>query len=145
MLEHNPLPDKSVFVPANNLVLSRDKRYFYALCYPHEIAKTEIKLYKFSIADGSYEVVSAPIPVTSMRIESDINLFRSERTDELFCAVQEFIDRQHSNIKVYSLESPPVSAISYQRSIQTRPGPERRWALVAPGGTGPGRAMVLGV
>jgi hypothetical protein len=43
-------PDSGVFVPANNLVLSRDKQYFYALCYPHEVAKTELKLYRFSVA-----------------------------------------------------------------------------------------------
>ena len=124
-------PDKSVFVPANNLVLSSDKKYFYALCYPHEIAKTELKLYKFSIADGSYEVVSAPIPVTSMRIESDINLFFSERTEEFFCAVQEFTDRQHSTIKIYSLASPPVSVTSYLQSIQPQPAPGRRWVWYA--------------
>jgi hypothetical protein len=106
-------PAEDVFVPANNLVLSPDKQYFYALCYPHEIAKTELKLYKFSIRDGSYEVVSAPIPVASMRIETDINLFFSEKTEEFYCAVQEFTDRQHSTIKVYSLASPPVSTASY--------------------------------
>lgn len=102
-----------VFVPANNLVLSGDKQYFYALCYPHEIAKTELKLYKFSVRDGSYQVVSAPIPVASMRIETDINLFYSGKTDEFLCTVQEFADRQHSAIKVYSLSSPPVSTASY--------------------------------
>ncbi|HWB93009.1 MAG TPA: hypothetical protein VG605_14195 [Puia sp.] len=106
-----------IFVPANNLVLSRDKRYFYALCYPHEIARTELKLYKFSILDGSYQVVSAPIPVASMRIESDINLFYSGKADDFICAVQEFTDRQHSSIKVYSLASPPVSTASYLAAI----------------------------
>lgn len=106
-------PAGDVFVPANNLILSQDKRYFYALCYPHEVAKTELKLYRFSIRDGSYEVVSAPIPVASMRIETDINLFFSKKTEEFFCTVQEFTDRQHSTIKVFSLASPPVSTASY--------------------------------
>lgn len=109
-----------VFVPANNLILSRDKKYFYALCYPHEIARTELKLYKFSIRDGSYEVVSAPIPVASMRIESDINLFYSQKTDEFFAAVQEFTDRQHSTIRLFSLASPPVSTASYLAAIHPR-------------------------
>lgn len=120
-------PDKSVFVPANNLVLSPDKKFFYALCYPHEVAKTELKLYKFSIADGSYEVVSAPIPVTSMRIESDINLFYSERSEAFFCAVQEFADRQRSTIRLYSLAAPPVPVSAYLRSLQPAPRPVHRW------------------
>jgi two-component SAPR family response regulator len=105
-------------------VLSRDKKYFYALCYPHEIAKTELKLYRFSLQDGSYTVVSAPIPVASMRIESDINLFFSEKTDQFLCAVQEFTDRRHSTIRLYSLGSPPVSTASYLAAMhpQTPPG-----------------------
>lgn len=121
-------PDNGVFVPANNLILSGDKKYFYALCYPHEIAKTELKLYKFSVRDGSYEIVSAPVPVASMRIETDINLFYSPKTEEFFCTVQEFTDKKNSVIKIYSLASPPVSAASYQKSI--RPPGKPRMALI---------------
>lgn len=109
--------EKEVFVPANNLILSPDKKYFYALCYPHEIAKTELRLYKFSIKDGSYEVVSAPIPVISERIESDINLFFNHKTNEFFCTVQEFTDRINSSIKIYSLLAPPVSNEVYLKSL----------------------------
>ena len=111
-------PDSSVFVPANNLILSNDKKYFYALCYPHEIAKTELVLYKFSIKDGSHEIVSAPIPVTSERIESDINLFFNDLTGEFFCTVQEFTDRNNSTIKIFSLEAPPLSKASYLQSLK---------------------------
>lgn len=110
-------PEKDVFVPANNLILSNDKKYFYALCYPHEMARTELRLYKFSVKDGSYEVVSAPIPVISERIETDVNLFFKRRTGEFFCAIQEFADRKKSIIKIYSLSSPPVSQASYINSF----------------------------
>jgi two-component SAPR family response regulator len=108
-------------VPANNLVLSADKQYFYALCYPHEQAHTELKLYKFALHDGSYEVVSAPIPMASMRIESDVNLFFSQKTGEFFCTVQEFADRSSSTIRVYSLSSPPVTTATYLASLQQAP------------------------
>ncbi len=116
-------PAGEVFVPANNLILSRDKKYFYALCYPHEIAKTELKLYKFSLADGSYETVSAPIPMASLRIESDVNLFYSQKTDEFFCTVQEFADRNRSTIKVYSLSSEPVPTTTYLASLKQHKSP----------------------
>ncbi len=104
-----------VFVPANNLILSSDGKYFYALCYPHEIFKTSIKLYKFSIKDGSYQIVSASIPVVSERIESDINLFLNNKTNQLLCTIQEFTDPNNSTIKVYSLSYPPVNAASYSQ------------------------------
>ena len=139
-------PDSGVFVPANNLVLSRDKQYFYALCYPHEVAKTELKLYRFSVKDGSYTIVSAPIPVASMRIESDINLFYSAKTDEFLCTVQEFADRQRSVIKVYTLASPPVPTGQYLASLQppVKPGRAWMWIIVAGfvlGGGGIGVAL----
>jgi len=121
----NISPDKDVFVPANNLILSKDKKYFYVLCYPHEIARTQLRLYKFSVADGSYAVMGAPIPVNSMRIESDINLFLSARTGEFFCTVQEFTDRQHSSIKIYSLTAPPVPVATYLAA--TRPPSRFAW------------------
>ncbi|WCT14078.1 kelch repeat-containing protein [Mucilaginibacter jinjuensis] len=113
----NIQPEKEVFVPANNLIVSADKKYFYVLCYPHEVAKTSIRLYKFSIKDGSYEVVSAPIPVTSEKIETDINLFYNNKGDEFYCAIQEFTNPLNSTIKVYSLAAPPVSTADYLAAI----------------------------
>jgi len=116
-----------VFVPANNLVLSADKKYFYAMCYPHEIARTEIKLYKFSVKDGSYQVVSAPIPVISERIESDINLFLDTKTNQLLCTTQAFTDPVRSTIKIYSLNFPPVTQASYLSSIQVKTSTKLLW------------------
>jgi len=116
-----------VFVPANNLVLSPDKKYFYAMCYPHEIARTEIKLYKFSIKDGSYQIVSAPIPVISERIESDINLFFDTKTNQLLCTTQAFTDPVNSTIKVYSLDFPPITQASYLSSLQVKTSTKLIW------------------
>jgi hypothetical protein len=101
--------------PQTTSILSSDGKYFYALCYPHEIFKTSIKLYKFSIKDGSYQIVSASIPVVSERIESDINLFLNNKTNQLLCTIQEFTDPNNSTIKVYSLSYPPVSAAGYSQ------------------------------
>ncbi|WP_158828596.1 hypothetical protein [Mucilaginibacter lacusdianchii] len=108
---------KAPFVPANNLILSGDRKYFYALCYPHEQAKTQLRLYKFSVKDGSHEIVSAPISVTSEKIETDINLFYDKKSKAFFCAVQEFSDPAHSHIKLYSLANPPVSSKLYYQSL----------------------------
>ncbi|RFS20064.1 hypothetical protein DVR12_20295 [Chitinophaga silvatica] len=104
---------KENFVPANNLVISPDGKYFYVICYAHHIARTSLQLLKFRIADGTYELVSSPIPVISEKIETDINLFYNSFTEEFYCAVQEFSDATHSTIKIYSLSAPPVSYSSY--------------------------------
>jgi DNA-binding SARP family transcriptional activator len=127
------------FVPANNLILSKDKKYFYALCYPHEVAKTSLRLYKFSVKDGSYEIVGAPIPVTSEKIETDINLFYNEKTAQFFCAIQEYTNPLHSTVRVYGLSAPPVSSAAYLQSLSVKKNglPGWFWAIVA-GGTGLG-------
>jgi two-component SAPR family response regulator len=116
-------PNEEDFVAANNLIITKDKKYFYALCYPHEKPKTQLRLYKFSIKDGSYQVVSGIIPVTSERIESDINLFYNTQQDEFFCTLQEFTSPSNSTIRILSLQFPPVSKQEYERAQQiTAPG-----------------------
>ena len=114
---------KETFVPANNLILSANGKYFYVLCYPHENARTNLHLYKFSVEDGSYEIVSAPINVTSEKIETDINLYYDNKTDNFYCSVQEFTNPQNSSIRVYSLAAPPVSAKRYLQTTTSKKTP----------------------
>ena len=97
------------------------------MCYPHEIARTEIKLYKFSVKDGSYQIVSAPIPVISERIESDINLFLDTKTNQLLCTTQAFTDPANSTIKVYSLDFPPITQASYLSSLKVKASTKLIW------------------
>ncbi|HEY8930064.1 MAG TPA: kelch repeat-containing protein [Mucilaginibacter sp.] len=106
------------FVAANNLIISKDKQYFYAICYAHDKPKTSLSLYKFSIKDGSYEVVSGNIPAKGERIESDINLFYNTKQEIFYCAIQEFTTPDYSTVRVYSLASPPVREQDYLASIQ---------------------------
>lgn len=102
----------SNFVPANNLILSPDQQSFYVICYPHHISRTALQLYRFSIADGSYEIVSSKVPVISEKIESDINLCLNKSTGELYALIQEFADAQRSTVKILSLAYPPVVPVT---------------------------------
>ncbi|MBL4678963.1 MAG: hypothetical protein JKY70_22645 [Mucilaginibacter sp.] len=111
-------PPGESFVPANNLIVSKDGKYFYALCYPHEKPKTALRLYKFSIKDGSYEVVSGILPVTSERIESDFNLFYDAKQDEFVCTAQEFTSPDQSSIRIYTLTAPPIEQSVYLASLK---------------------------
>lgn len=113
-------PTEEAFVPANNLIISKDKEYFYALCYPHERPKTAMRLYKFSIKDGSYEIVSGTIPVVSERIETDHNLFYNTKQDVFYCTTQEFVSPSQSVIKIFALTAPPVSEQDYLAAHQPR-------------------------
>lgn len=120
------------FVAANNLIISKDKKHFYAICYAHDKPKTSLSLYKFSIKDGSYEVVSGNIPAKGERIESDINLFYNPKQEMFYCAIQEFTTPDASTIRVYSLASPPVRQQDYVASLQTRIAPGWAKGLLLP-------------
>lgn len=117
--EINPGGDD--FVAANNLILSKDEKYFYALCYAHEKPKTSLRLYKFSIRDGSYEVMSGSIPAKGERIETDINLFFNPKQNQFFCAIQEFTSPLNSTVRVLSLAFPPVRQKDFEASQHVEP------------------------
>jgi len=109
-------PPAEDFVAANNLIISADKKYFYALCYAHEKPRTSLRLYKFSIKNGSYEAVSGSIPAKGERIETDVNLFYNPKQEIFYCAIQEFTTPDNSTVRVYSLASPPVREKDYLAS-----------------------------
>jgi two-component SAPR family response regulator len=113
-------PDEEAFVPANNLIVSKDKQFLYVLCYPHERPKTSLRLYKFSIKDGSYQVVSGTIPVVSERIETDHNLFYNAKQDVFYCTTQEFETPSRSTIKIFALTAPPVSQEAFVAAYQPK-------------------------
>ncbi|MCO5949122.1 kelch repeat-containing protein [Mucilaginibacter flavidus] len=111
-------PPAEDFVAANNLIISSDKKYFYAICYAHDKPKTSLRLCRFSIKDGAYEAVSGSIPAKGEKIETDINLFYNHQQETFYCAIQEFTSPDYSTVRVYSLASPPVTEKDYLASQQ---------------------------
>lgn len=97
------------FTPCNNLVLNNEKTHFYTICYPHHLPASDMKLYRFSLADGSYEEVSSALPIVSEKINTRVYLFFDHSIEEFYAVVREYIDDQTSEVRVYSLFSPPIS------------------------------------
>lgn len=96
-------------VPVRNL-LSTDSDSFYTLCYPEHFSKTFLKLYRFSIKDGKYEILGDSIPILSEKINTNANLYFDKFSSQLISIVQEFDnDDIASTMKVYSLAFPPVA------------------------------------
>jgi hypothetical protein len=95
-------------VPVRGMVLTNDS--FYTLCYPEHVSKSLLRLYKFSLKDGKYEVLGDSIPIRSDKIATNANLYYDSALNRLFALVQEFDDDISSELKVYSLASPPITA-----------------------------------
>lgn len=91
------------------MILSKDGKYLYLLAYPEYKPQTLLQLYRFSIADGSYETLGNSIPMTSEEIATNANLYFNPELDEFYCVTQEFEKYGQSTTRIYSLSNPPVS------------------------------------
>jgi hypothetical protein len=111
---------KVEFIPGNNLILSEDKKYFYALCYAHHIPNTIGYLYRFDLQNGSYNVMSDSINFISEDMNTSVNLFYNKQMKEFYAVIREFSDKNETLVQVYSLLSPPITKSMLESSIPIR-------------------------
>lgn len=101
--------NKNNVVPVRGMVILNDT-CFYTLCYPEHFSESFLRLYRFSLKDGSYEILGDSIPIYSDRITTNANLYYDYQRNNFYAIVQEFADDIASDLKVYSLASPPITA-----------------------------------
>lgn len=106
-------------VPVRGMVILNDS-VFYTLCYPEHVSQSHLKLYRFSIRDGSYEILGDSIPIRSDKITTNANLYYDSILNNLYAVVQEFDDDISSTLKVYSLSFPPLTAEALASSSKER-------------------------
>ena len=94
-------------VPVRNLVVMGG--YFYTLCYPEALSESYLRLCRFSIADGSMEMLGDSIPIHSDKIATNANIYYDPVVDKFFVCVQEFTDDISSTISLYSIQLPVLS------------------------------------
>ena len=113
----------NVFIPCKNLILNKEKTHFYTLCYPHHIPDTKMYLYCFDLQNGSYSIVSDSIHLISEDMNASVNLFYNETLNEFYAVASEFNDNNKTNIRIYTLLSPPF--------LKTQPSPlqNNSWRL----------------
>lgn len=96
-------------VPVRSMVLA-DPSLFYTLCYPEIYSDSYLRLYRFSIEDGRYEILGDSIPIRSDKITTNANLYYDASLHSLYAVVQEFDDDIRSRVKIYVLTFPPITA-----------------------------------
>jgi hypothetical protein len=117
---------KVEFIPGNNLILSEDKKHFYALCYAHHIPNTIGHLYCFDLQNGSYNIMSDSINFISEDMNTSVNLFYNKQMNEFYAVIREFSDKNETHVQVYSLLSPPVTKSRLENSVPAR---ELYWVI----------------
>lgn len=101
--------NKDNVVPVRGMVILNDSS-FYTLCYPEHFSQSFLNLYQFSLKDGSYKILGDSIPIYSDKITTNANLYYDSGLNNLYAVVQEFDDDISSDLKVYSLVFPPITA-----------------------------------
>ncbi len=99
---------KENIVPVRGMIILNDS-CFYTLCYPEHFSKSFLKLYRFSLNDGKYEILGDSIPIFSDKITTNANLYYDSELNNLYAIVQEFDNDISSDLKVYSLAFPPIT------------------------------------
>lgn len=113
--------EKKNIVFARNMVAFGDS-LLYALCYPEYESNTYAQLYKFSIKDGTYEILGDSIRFWSQEILTNINLFYDKKLQEFYCAVQEVDKNGLTNSRIYSLAYPGATMkdlLKYNQTVFT--------------------------
>lgn len=95
-------------VPVRGMVVLSDSS-LYTLCYPEHFSESALRLYRFALEDGSYEILGDSIPIRSDKITTNANLYFDKGLNNLYAVVQEFEDDISSELKVYSLAFPAIT------------------------------------
>ncbi|MFV0591741.1 MAG: hypothetical protein ACK5M7_10170 [Draconibacterium sp.] len=129
-------------VPVRGMVILNDSS-FYTLCYPEHFSDSFLRLYRFSLTDGSYEILGDSIPIHSDKITTNANLYYDAGLNSLFATVQEFEDDISSDLKIYSLAFPPINAQELKSYSKSRNGQTARLIIVLISGITAGGAYLL--
>lgn len=73
-----------------------------------EAADAHLRLYRLSVADGTYEALGDSIPMVSEEIATNANLYYNARLHEFYCVIQEFRKYGDNEPRIYALSAPPV-------------------------------------
>lgn len=93
-------------VAARNMVVSTDDS-FYLLLYPESETHSQLRLYKFSINDGSFQILGDEIPILSDRITTNANLFYDKALEKMIAVIDETPDDISSTVTAYTISYPP--------------------------------------
>lgn len=125
------------FVVSNSMVIDTAQNVFYTLCFPNNRSNSHIVLKSFNIDNGNSETLADTIPYPFEDINSYCSLFYSKSDNKLY-TVTVFHEKDWSQISVYSLLHPPLSAASIIQPARNKPAPT--WLY-----TGIGLILIIGI
>lgn len=106
-----------------------DGGYFYTLGYSEYLSDSHLKLYRFSIKDGSWQQLGDSIPIHPDRIESEVNLYYDRLLRKFVATVLEYKTEAASTFKAYALSAPALTETALAEASEI-PSGNHLWLLV---------------
>ena len=94
-------------VPVRRLIVDGD--LFYTLCYPEYKSKSNLKLFRYSIQNGEYEILGDEIPIVSDKMRTNANIFLDKDLGKFLALVLVFDDDIKSELTLYTLNYPALT------------------------------------
>lgn len=108
------VPQDARLVFSKGMVI--EGKYFYTLGYSEYLSDTYLKLYRFCIKSGSWQVLGDSIPIHSDRIESEANLYYDKLLRRFIATMMEYKDSKRSTFKAYIINSPALSEAEFKEA-----------------------------
>ena len=123
------LKDKSLaFIPRSQMIVEPNDSSCYILCNQSDKQDAALCLYKFSLNQPKFEIVSDSLPSNFYSLADNAFLFKNILLNELYCVIRQTLpNKTESQIKIYKLNFPPTR-LSYKAEF--KPLHEfRRWII----------------
>ena len=108
-------PDDIVFV--KGMIIQGN--WFYTLGYSEFRSNSYMRLYRFSLRDGSHEQLGDSILIHPDRIETEANLFYDSLLHKFVATIQEFKDEKNSEFRAYIINTPVLGTDDYMAYAAT--------------------------
>lgn len=109
-------------VPVRNSIINGD--YLYTLCYPEYLSKSYLRLYRFSLKDGSHEILCDEIGINSDKMSTNANIYYDADLKMMFATTFVSEDDIQSELSIYAITYPPLSQEEF--SLLSREKTRRR-------------------
>lgn len=107
------------FIPMGSTTISEQHPALYVLGFPPFLNGTYLKLYRISLENAGYSVVSDTIHFYFDEERSKASLFFFRKTQEFFAVIKTQAGRDSANFKIYSLTYPPVNRSLMSSTFKT--------------------------
>lgn len=104
--------------------------YFYVLCYSEFLSDSWLKLYRFSLRDGSHQLLGDSIPIHPDRIETDANLYYDPLLRQFVATVLEFSNEKSSQLRAYAINDPVLTEAQFAQACKLPPNRWYPWLAV---------------